>query len=102
MLRDLLIRSTGFATWIRFATSIQMPVFVIHFLSFFHEFRHNFFPFAAGEECTAITGLQLPGVLDELFSYDGPLGATFSSESVYLHLWAPTAQVNAIRIINYS
>lgn len=54
---------------------------------------------AAGEECTTITGLQLPGVLDELFSYDGPLGPTFSSESVSLHLWAPTAQVNAIPII---
>ncbi|KAH6784145.1 limit dextrinase [Perilla frutescens var. hirtella] len=47
---------------------------------------------SSGEEYTSITGLQLPGVLDELFSYDGPLGATFSSESVSLYLWAPTAQ----------
>lgn len=39
------------------------------------------------------TGLQLPGVLDELFSYDGPLGAHFTPEGVSLHLWAPTAQV---------
>ncbi|CAH8379559.1 unnamed protein product [Eruca vesicaria subsp. sativa] len=39
------------------------------------------------------TGLQLPGVLDELFSYDGPLGATFAQGGgVSLHLWAPTAQ----------
>ncbi|KFK24885.1 hypothetical protein AALP_AA8G037300 [Arabis alpina] len=38
------------------------------------------------------TGLQLPGVLDELFSYDGPLGAHFTPEGVSLHLWAPTAQ----------
>lgn len=47
---------------------------------------------SSDEDCTSITGLQLPGVLDELFSYDGPLGATFSTESVSLHLWAPTAQ----------
>ncbi|KAL6509677.1 Pullulanase 1, chloroplastic [Orobanche gracilis] len=51
-----------------------------------------------GEECTGITGLQLPGVLDELFSYDGPLGSTFSSESVSLHLWAPTAQKVSVLI----
>ncbi|XP_056846958.1 pullulanase 1, chloroplastic isoform X2 [Raphanus sativus] len=39
------------------------------------------------------TGLQLPGVLDELFSYDGPLGANFTpGGGVSLHLWAPTAQ----------
>ncbi|KAF7133238.1 hypothetical protein RHSIM_Rhsim09G0146100 [Rhododendron simsii] len=38
------------------------------------------------------TGLQLPGVLDEIFSYNGPLGAVFSEEAVSLYLWAPTAQ----------
>uniref|UniRef100_A0A453QUX9 Uncharacterized protein n=1 Tax=Aegilops tauschii subsp. strangulata TaxID=200361 RepID=A0A453QUX9_AEGTS len=40
-----------------------------------------------------VTGLQLPGVLDDMFAYTGPLGAVFSEESVSLHLWAPTAQV---------
>ncbi|XP_057798859.1 pullulanase 1, chloroplastic isoform X2 [Salvia miltiorrhiza] len=53
---------------------------------------------SSGEECTCITGLQLPGILDELFSYDGPLGATFSSESISLHLWAPTAQKVSVLI----
>ncbi|XP_062156540.1 pullulanase 1, chloroplastic [Alnus glutinosa] len=43
-------------------------------------------------KCTNATGLQLPGVLDELFSYNGPLGAVYSEESVSLYLWAPTAQ----------
>ncbi|XP_021766485.1 pullulanase 1, chloroplastic-like [Chenopodium quinoa] len=38
------------------------------------------------------TGLQLPGVIDELYSYDGPLGAVFSEDSISLNLWAPTAQ----------
>ncbi|KAI3472654.1 hypothetical protein Pfo_029175 [Paulownia fortunei] len=47
---------------------------------------------SSGGECTNITGLQLPGVLDELFSYNGPLGTIFSSEAVSLYLWAPTAQ----------
>ncbi|KAL6653132.1 hypothetical protein ACP70R_012057 [Stipagrostis hirtigluma subsp. patula] len=39
-----------------------------------------------------VTGLQLPGVLDDMFSYTGPLGAVFSQEAVSLYLWAPTAQ----------
>ncbi|XP_051120165.1 pullulanase 1, chloroplastic isoform X2 [Andrographis paniculata] len=43
-------------------------------------------------ECTNIAGLQLPGIMDELFSYNGPLGVIFSSEAVSLYLWAPTAQ----------
>ncbi|KAK6136155.1 hypothetical protein DH2020_030089 [Rehmannia glutinosa] len=47
---------------------------------------------SSGGECTNITGLQLPGVLDELFSYNGPLGSIFSSEAIYFYLWAPTAQ----------
>ncbi|CAH8270013.1 unnamed protein product [Arabidopsis lyrata] len=44
------------------------------------------------------TGLQLPGVLDELFPYDGPLGAHFTPEGVSLHLWAPTAQAVSVCI----
>ncbi|XWS66234.1 hypothetical protein CRYUN_Cryun05aG0182100 [Craigia yunnanensis] len=43
-------------------------------------------------KCSNATGLQLPGILDELFSYDGPLGALYSGEAVSLYLWAPTAQ----------
>ncbi|KAL3523514.1 hypothetical protein ACH5RR_016348 [Cinchona calisaya] len=48
--------------------------------------------FSSDGMCTSATSLQLPGVLDELFSYNGPLGAVFSSEAVSLYLWAPTAQ----------
>ena len=47
----------------------------------------------ADGKCINVTGLQLPGVLDDLFSYNGPLGALYSEESVSLYLWAPTAQV---------
>lgn len=43
--------------------------------------------------CTNVTGLQLPGVIDELYSYDGPLGPVFTEDSISLYLWAPTAQV---------
>jgi pullulanase len=38
------------------------------------------------------TGLQLPGVLDELFPYDGPLGPIVHEQGVTLRLWAPTAR----------
>ncbi|XP_022139216.1 pullulanase 1, chloroplastic [Momordica charantia] len=43
-------------------------------------------------QCNNITCLQLPGVLDDLFSYEGPLGAVYLKEAVSLYLWAPTAQ----------
>ena len=43
--------------------------------------------------CRNVTGLQLPGVIDEVYSYDGPLGSVFSEDSISLYLWAPTAQV---------
>ncbi|XP_044462126.1 pullulanase 1, chloroplastic isoform X2 [Mangifera indica] len=49
--------------------------------------------FSSDGKCSDATGLQLPGILDDLFSYDGPLGAVFSEETVSLYLWAPTAQV---------
>ncbi len=38
------------------------------------------------------SGLQIPGVLDELFAYDGPLGATFEDAVPTLRVWAPTAR----------
>ncbi len=42
------------------------------------------------------TGLQIPGVLDDLYSYTGPLGVFFDSDSANaaptLRVWAPTAQ----------
>ena len=39
------------------------------------------------------TGVQLQGVLDSLYSYEGPLGARQSPEGAWsISLWAPTAQ----------
>ncbi|KAI3793482.1 hypothetical protein L1987_36101 [Smallanthus sonchifolius] len=48
--------------------------------------------FDSSGRCISVTGLQLPGVIDDIFSYTGPLGAIFSNEVVSLYLWAPTAQ----------
>lgn len=38
------------------------------------------------------TGLQVPGVLDDLFATDEPLGAAWRAGVPTLRLWAPTAQ----------
>jgi pullulanase-type alpha-1,6-glucosidase len=48
------------------------------------------------------TGLQIPGVLDDLYSYDGELGATFSNGVPTLRLWAPTAQSVNLHLFNDS
>ena len=45
------------------------------------------------------TGLQIPGVLDDLYTYDGPLGATIADGAPTLRLWAPTAR--AVRLLLY-
>ena len=36
-------------------------------------------------------GLQVHGALDAFYSYDGPLGCTFTDEIVVVTLWAPSA-----------
>ncbi|KAK1409637.1 hypothetical protein QVD17_36166 [Tagetes erecta] len=48
--------------------------------------------FDSSGQCISVTGLQLPGVIDDFFSYTGPLGAIFLNEVISLYLWAPTAQ----------
>ena len=40
----------------------------------------------------AVTGLQIAGVLDDLFYFDGELGAQFSGDRIRFRLWAPTAR----------
>jgi pullulanase len=39
-----------------------------------------------------VTGVQIPGVLDDLYPYDGPLGVTFEGNTPTLRVWAPTAR----------
>ena len=38
------------------------------------------------------TGLQIPGVLDDLFTYDGALGVSWQGSLPTIRLWAPTAK----------
>ena len=46
------------------------------------------------------TGVQIPGVLDNLYPYDGPLGVTFDGNTPTLRLWAPTAQSVTLQIFD--
>lgn len=39
-----------------------------------------------------MTGVQIPGVIDQLYTYDGDLGLTFTDGIPTFTLWAPTAQ----------
>ncbi|MCO5190486.1 MAG: pullulanase-type alpha-1,6-glucosidase [Anaerolineae bacterium] len=39
------------------------------------------------------TGLQIPGVIDDLYSYDGELGVSWENGVPTLRVWAPTAQL---------
>jgi pullulanase-type alpha-1,6-glucosidase len=39
-----------------------------------------------------VTGVQIPGILDALFLYDGELGASFERDVPTLRVWAPTAK----------
>ena len=48
---------------------------------------------ASGEgELLDATGLQIAGVIDDLYTYDGPLGVTYEDGMPVLRVWAPTAQ----------
>ena len=46
----------------------------------------------------AATGVQIPGVLDDLYANDADLGATFAGRTPTLRLWAPTAQDVKLRL----
>ncbi|MBV9106134.1 MAG: pullulanase-type alpha-1,6-glucosidase [Verrucomicrobia bacterium] len=45
-----------------------------------------------GSEIAASTSLQLGGVLDDLFYFDGDLGAQLTRDGIRFRLWAPTAR----------
>ena len=52
-----------------------------------------------GLKAADATSLQIPGVLDDLFYFDGPLGALIEDDGVRFRLWAPTAQ--NVRLLVY-
>lgn len=43
-------------------------------------------------------GLQIPGVLDDLYHYDGPLGVAYAGATPTLRVWAPTARAVALHL----
>lgn len=45
-----------------------------------------------GDNLVNISGLQIAGVLDDLYTYDGNLGLTFDVGVPNITVWAPTAQ----------
>ncbi len=50
------------------------------------------------EQLLNLTSLQIPGVLDDLYAYDGPLGLSFDGDVPTLRLWAPTARYVALHL----
>jgi pullulanase len=46
------------------------------------------------------TSLQVPGVLDDEFYYDGPLGAEPNRDGVAFRIWAPTAHSVRLLVFN--
>ncbi|MBP7691358.1 MAG: pullulanase-type alpha-1,6-glucosidase [Anaerolineales bacterium] len=44
------------------------------------------------------TGIQTPGVLDDLYAYAGRLGVAWEAGAPTLRVWAPTAQAVAVRV----
>jgi pullulanase-type alpha-1,6-glucosidase len=55
---------------------------------------------AADASGTALdaTSVQIPGVLDDLFAYDGTLGVSWSDGAPTLRVWAPTARSVTLQV----
>jgi pullulanase-type alpha-1,6-glucosidase len=49
---------------------------------------------------TDATGLQIPGVVDDMFAYGGRLGVDWSEGRPTLRLWAPTAREVRLRLFD--
>ena len=50
----------------------------------------------------AYTGVQIAGVLDALYPYNGPLGVSYAEGIPTLRLWAPTARSVSLRLFDGS
>ena len=59
---------------------------------------------SAGPQGFAVeaTGVQIPGVLDDLYTYDGALGVTFAGGVPTIAVWAPTARSVALHLFDSS
>ncbi|KPP99018.1 pullulanase-type alpha-1,6-glucosidase [Marinobacter sp. HL-58] len=56
--------------------------------------------FNSDDELISATRLQIPGVLDQLYTYDGALGATVNGADTDFKVWAPTAQNMRLHVFN--
>ncbi|MGF2685155.1 pullulanase-type alpha-1,6-glucosidase [Marinobacter sp. DUT-3] len=52
------------------------------------------------DELVSATRVQIPGVLDDLYAYDGSLGATVNGADTDFAVWAPTAQSMRLHVFN--
>ncbi|MEJ2558697.1 MAG: alpha-amylase family glycosyl hydrolase, partial [Anaerolineae bacterium] len=48
------------------------------------------------------TGLQIPGVLDDLYTYDGDLGVSWAGGTPTVRVWAPTARAVTFHLFDDS
>jgi len=51
-----------------------------------------------GDNLTNISGLQIAGALDDLYTYEGGLGVTFADGLPSISVWAPTAQTVSLNL----
>jgi pullulanase-type alpha-1,6-glucosidase len=56
----------------------------------------------AGGNSVDATGLQIPGVLDDLYTYEGELGVTWTDDTPTIRLWAPTAKSVKLHLFDTS
>jgi len=56
----------------------------------------------AGGTRIGATGLQIPGVLDDLYAYEGDLGVVWSGDTPTMNLWAPTAKSVTLHVFDDS
>ncbi len=56
----------------------------------------------AGGAMIDATGLQIPGVLDDLYIYDGDLGTVWNRRKPTLKVWAPTAKSVTLHLFDDS
>ncbi len=57
---------------------------------------------SSGGMRTDATGLQIPGVLDDLYATDADLGITWSGDTPTVALWAPTAKSVSLQLFDDS
>ncbi|GBO90066.1 pullulanase-type alpha-1,6-glucosidase [Marinobacter salsuginis] len=58
--------------------------------------------FNSSDDLVMATGVQIPGVLDDLFAYNGDLGAVIDGADVDFAVWAPTAQSLRLHVFDDS